>query len=444
MSVPDPAELPVGLRHPKANFLSRYGQIAFLTVAIVLLAGGAIWAARYDDLSNYATLARFYEGIAGMGAGFLLALRLRRISWSLFWLVAVGLRVVFFPMTPGPDVYRYAWEGHIQNQGFNPYSNAPDSAALERLRDNVWERVEHKGVSAIYPPLAEVGFRILAAVSLSPLLFKAAFVVADLLVCLLLARRFGFTRSLLYAWNPLIVYSFAGGAHYDSWLLLCITAAWLAWENQHRIACALLIGAAVAIKWITVPIALWVAWREWRKGDWRHAVGFLCLAALPFLLAWPIATRAHLIAPLIPTAFALHARSCELIPGIVSWLWPGQFWRNTIYLLPGAVLLPWLLIRYRSFTQFSESYLLVLLAFSPMVHAWYFTWLIPFAVFTRNRGTIAISLTAFAYFGIPFIRGMPDDSAMLVGIQRTIVWLPLVAGFAWTRYSERPANFIAS
>lgn len=439
MNMPAPAELPIGvegLRHRKANFLSRYPQAALLVATIVLLTAGAVWVARHDDVSNHAMLAGFYLGIAGMGAGFLLALRLRRISWPLFWLVAIGLRVAFFPMTPGPDVYRYVWEGHIQNQGFDPYSHAPDAAALEPLRDRVWERVEHKSVSAIYPPLAQLGFRILAAVSLSPSLFKAAFLLADLAVCLLLARRFGVTRSLLYAWNPLVIYSFAAGAHYDSWLLLCVTGAWLAWEKESRVACALLIGAAAAIKWITFPMMLWIAWRVASKGNWRRAIGFLCVAALPFFLVWPIVTRGHLTAPLIPSDFALHARSCELIPAIVSWIRPDRFWRNSIYLFPLAVLSLWLIARCPNFVRFAEGYLLLLLTLSPMVHAWYFTWLIPFAVFTRNVGTIAVSLTAFAYFGIPSMHEMLDRDPTLVGVQRAFIWLPLIAGFAWTRCGQ--------
>ena len=110
--------------------------------------------------------------------------------------------------------------------------------------------------SAIYPPLAELGFRLLADLSQSVLLFKLAFIAADLAVCFLLRARFGARRSVLYAWNPLILYSFAGGAHYDSWFGLCLVAAWLFWENGafHRAAATL--GMAVALKWISLPILI--------------------------------------------------------------------------------------------------------------------------------------------------------------------------------------------
>jgi hypothetical protein len=42
------------------------------------------------------------------------------------------------------------------------------------------------------------------------------FVAADLLVAGLLARLAGFQAAAWYAWNPAVIYAFAGGAHYDS------------------------------------------------------------------------------------------------------------------------------------------------------------------------------------------------------------------------------------
>lgn len=436
-NTPEPLVVSNETQNGDSSLASGEARFLSLAVASVLLVIGAIWAAQHENLSDSTALSQFYLGIAAMSAGFLIAFRIRGISWPVFWLITIALRVAFLPMSPGPDVYRYVWEGHIQTQGFDPYSHPPADPALIGLRDSTWEQVEHKNVSAIYPPLAEVCFRLLAAISSSPLLFKSAFVLADLAVCLLLTRRFGIVRSLLYAWNPLVIYSFAGGAHYDSWLLLCVTAAWLAWEEECLISCAVLIGAAVAIKWIALPILIWSAWRVARNQGAHRAFKFLFVGALPFLVFWPIATRGHFTAPLIPADFAMHARSCELIPAIVSWLWPDRFWRNTIYVLPLAALTLWLIIRRRSFSRFGESYLLLLLALSPMVHAWYFTWLIPFAVVTRNVGTIAVSVTAFAYFGMPFVQGVPEAGSVAVALQRIIIWLPLIAGYAWSDYLLR-------
>jgi hypothetical protein len=51
---------------------------------------------------------------------------------------------------------------------------------------------------------------MLAAVSTTVFFFKLAFALADLLAGWLLWRRYGAPAALLYLWNPLVIYSFAG------------------------------------------------------------------------------------------------------------------------------------------------------------------------------------------------------------------------------------------
>jgi hypothetical protein len=98
------------------------------------------------------------------------------------------------------------------------------------------------------------------------------------------------------------------------------------------------------------------------------------------------------------------------------------------------------LLRSDSITLFCERWLLALLVLSPMVHAWYFTWLIPFAVATRNAGSIAVSLSAFAYFGISALPGGPVSGWPAVYVQLGLIWLPFVCGFAWSEYRRITAN----
>ena len=45
-------------------------------------------------------------------------------------LLGILARIVFLPYPVANDVYRYVWEGYIQNLGFNPYQYAPLSAEL--------------------------------------------------------------------------------------------------------------------------------------------------------------------------------------------------------------------------------------------------------------------------------------------------------------------------
>ena len=155
----------------------------------------------------------------------------------LLWGATIGLRLAVFFMTPGDDLWRYLWEGHIQLHGHNPYLLSPNAPELSALRLPWWNTINHKDFAAIYPPGIEWVFRELAALATRlaisaehwPLLFKALFALADLgTIWLLLKLNTGSGRyrtTAWYAWNPAVIIGFAGAGHYDSLLLFTLTAA---------------------------------------------------------------------------------------------------------------------------------------------------------------------------------------------------------------------------
>ncbi|MBU0677519.1 MAG: hypothetical protein KJ626_05325, partial [Verrucomicrobia bacterium] len=98
--------------------------------------------------------------------------------------ISIISRILIFGMDPSDDVYRYIWEGRVQNAGFSPYALSPDSDQLVHLRDDNWTRINHKDKTAIYPPGASLLFRGLARFTDNPYVFKAATVAADLLTVL--------------------------------------------------------------------------------------------------------------------------------------------------------------------------------------------------------------------------------------------------------------------
>ncbi|MHC4816819.1 MAG: hypothetical protein ACYTF8_01990, partial [Planctomycetota bacterium] len=98
----------------------------------------------------------------------LLCLR-RPASARLVLLVAVLVRVPFcLSDYHSDDVYRYLWEGQIQRAGYNPYAHAPFDSALNHLRDDDHQKINHPEYKTIYPPLAQVFFRSAAGLGLSP------------------------------------------------------------------------------------------------------------------------------------------------------------------------------------------------------------------------------------------------------------------------------------
>ena len=405
-----------------------------LYLSTVLLVFGAIAIVPYGDFRDVAVTVPFFIGIAIMSVGFAVSWAISTLPSWWFWTVAVLTRALLLPMYPGDDVWRYLWEGYIQNLGFSPYHYAPNAAELIPYRTEWWELMNHLEVSAIYPPLTQWGFRGLAAIAPSVLIFKLGFILADLGVCWLLARRFGHRKTLLYAWNPLILYSFAGGAHYDSWFILPLVGVWLAWDEGRQKVSSLALGVSVAMKWMSLPMLSFLALPALKKWQVKGTIAVLFLGFLPMAIASiPFCNLQE--CPLIPTSstFVSHGRSAEFFPYFISQIWPQSLEPgfNKVYLIPLALSGLFLLWKSRRFVTFAEGYFFALLTLSPIVHAWYFTWIIPFAVASRNLGTRLVSISAFAYFLLPYYKEL-GEGWYLQPPERYFLWFPFVLGFLWT------------
>ncbi|NJM96164.1 MAG: hypothetical protein HC800_02165 [Phormidesmis sp. RL_2_1] len=79
-----------------------------------------------------------------------------------------------------------------------------------------------------------------------------------------------------------------------------------------------------------------------------------------------------------------------------------------------------------------------LMLLSPIIHAWYFTWLVPFAVASGNWGTRWVSLSAFVYFALPHGLATGTGDWMLSQPQRWFLWLPFILGNLYSLVAQRP------
>lgn len=415
--------------------LVTWGSGAFLIL-------GAYVMLPHGRLHEYGTVPWFLAGAAFMLFGFFLAMQFKPISVWIFWGVAVAARLVLLFQAPGDDIYRYVWEGRMAMAGWNPYLHAPDAVALEPLRDGLWQSVQHKTFTAIYPPLAQWMMAGLAAIWASPFFFKLAFALADLMVAWLLARRFGTGRALFYAWNPLVIYSFAGGGHYDSVFILAMVLGWFAWADGRPFRAAGWLGAAVALKWLALPLLAWVGWRilvdAWRKRQPLPLLVAMVTGALPLALSYValgLWTREWTL-QLHPPKFSQYARSAEFIPGIVGWFWEQSKYHNQWFALPLAGAWIWIILRGRDFARSAEAMFFTALILTPMLHAWYFTWVIPFVVTTRNRGVILVTASSFFYFLLYHHVEAPQGEWLLSSWETALLWLPYVGGFLWSAFKE--------
>jgi hypothetical protein len=180
-----------------------------------------------------------------------------------------------------------------------------------------------------------------------------------------------------------------------------------------------------------------VTWQTWRKINFRWAIIILICGLLPIIISalfFCSFDRCYLI----PTDsnFVERGRSAEFIPYFLAKIWQSSRQTNDIFAIPLAIGSLFLLWKAKTFHQFSQGYFFTLLIISPIIHAWYFTWIIPFAVATQNWGVRLLSISAFIYFVLPYRQALGFDNWRLTTTETLCLWLPLIAGYFFQKNQE--------
>ena len=171
-------------------------------------------------------------------------------------------RLLFLAYPAGNDVFRYIWEGYIQNLGFNPFVFAPTHPALADIArgdiHQIWQQINHPDLSAAYPPLALLLFRLLAGLNPAPFFFKIVMIGFDIGVMVVLTlmirhRSVNPSRLILYAFNPLVLLYIAGEGHMDViQLFFLLLSLYLILCKKHHFSGFLMLGLAVVSKYFAL------------------------------------------------------------------------------------------------------------------------------------------------------------------------------------------------
>jgi rSAM/selenodomain-associated transferase 1 len=264
------------------------------TSGAVLTIVAVWWAARGDQTHR---VPEFLAGFGLAAVAYGVALTCAR-GVSSRWMTAllggaVLWRVLLIATPPmlSDDIYRYVWEGRIQLHGGNPFAWAdrPEAEHWSGLRDDIWQGVNHKGYTAIYPAFWQLAAAAVVAFDDSLTGMKAFVVACELLMWLALAgllRRRGLPRErlLIAAWSPLALVEIAGSGHNDALGMALAVGALLAIESGHpwRSAIAVALGAQAKV----LPGLLAATWgRRYRLRHVLVAIGVAGLLAVPYLSA---------------------------------------------------------------------------------------------------------------------------------------------------------------
>ena len=338
-------------------------------------------------------------------------------------------RAIFLFYPAGNDIYRYIWEGYVQNQGFNPYIHAPDDPALSVIAQgelhSIWKSINHKSYPAVYPPLTLLIFRLLAGLRPDPMLFKIFMVLLDMVLLIVLAfivklRKLPANRLLLYACNPLVIFFIAGEGHLDGIQVFFLFLAILFFLKKKSIGGFLSLGLSVVIKYFTaVALPFFLT----AKNGWK------CLVVLlPVVLFIPyVAAGSGVLKSLVSFGTSMHYNDSLVV------LLRGLF-SNSAPLVAGVLIfagLVWIFIFVHDSLRSVYLACGFLLVFLPTLHPWYLILMAPFLVFFPSRAWLWLQsamLFTFPVMAIDYNTGVFQEIHWLKIFEYVPFYMLLVWG----------------
>lgn len=309
--------------------------------------------------------------------------------WPLLGL-ALLFRLTLLVSAPSlsDDIYRYIWDGRVQLAGINPYLHAPEAPAVAHLRDGLYNGINHKGVSTIYPPLAQFFFLLVCALHPGLLAMKGALVLVELALVLLLVRILrqqgqDERRVLLYAWNPLPIIEVAGSGHLDVLAVSLLLLA-LYWLEAGRRQAAVWAGAGALLAKFLPALALPLFWRR-LQGQRRLLWWLPLLVGLGFLPYAGAGTQlftglqAYLLKWRFNDAFFSLVYQLLKDPALGQDETALQQAKLLCAALLGLVVL-WACWRGGDLYRVAFAILGAYLLLTPTLHPWYLMWVLPFFV----------------------------------------------------------------
>ena len=373
----------------------------------------------------------------------------RRAVWLVLG-VALIMRVVLItnPLLLSSDIYRYVWDGRVQAAGINPYRYIPADPALTALRDRaIYPNINRRTYArTIYPPAAQVVFAIVGRISQTVIAMKLAMLACEVVAVVCLLRllalaRLPAERVLIYAWNPLVLWSFACDGHVDAIAVALLAVALLCRAERRFGAAGAFLAGAVLAKFLPIVVAPaflrgGVFWRPALAGlavilvlyglyisAGPHVLGFLSAYDQEEGLAdgsgfWLLAGLAHLV----PLPRGVSAIYVACVAGVLGLLSLGILRRQA----SGTVTDVTMLCRDTGVLAGSA-----MAALSPH-YTWYFAWLALPAVIAPIPAVIWLSAAPVALYLDP------DNSHFL---WRSIVYVPaaaLTVASLWRRRQRLP------
>ncbi len=301
------------------------------------------------------------------------------------------------------DIHRYLWEGRVQQAGINPYLISPENEGLKDLRDSNYHLMDHRFLTAIYPPGAQLFFRLVTKMSDEVVFLKSILILCYggciwILIQILKLGNIPKERVLIFAWNPLVLIETASSGHIDILgVLLLLFSILLFFQNKFYFS-GILLSASVLVKYMPIPfLFLWV-----RQMRIKVGLVFLFMIGIEFmLLYWPYRESFQKIFDSLLTYMG-HWQFNGFIYRCVMEYYPEResFIRGSVLLI--ALEIIYFFWRKTSLLRAVPIVIVSILFLSPVLYPWYLLWLVPFLVFKPILSMIAFTACIqLSYFILP-------------------------------------------
>lgn len=394
---------------------SAAGRMAGL---VVVLVGLGMLASAWLRLCRLASRAEEHEQ-----ADLLARVRIATLAWSLPLLLA--------PPLFSRDGWSYAAQGTMTHRGISPYDFGPWSLVGPRsVPGPIVEGVDPRWMAtpAPYGPVPLIGGDLAAGLTSDPWLLVVAHRVIALVGLVLLAwsvprlaRWCGANPALASALvlaSPLMIANGVAGLHNDLLMVGLMAAAVVVAREHGWAAGAVLTGlaagvklpgglACVAIVLLTLPAAASLCTRVGHSArvgavavaalvvpgvGWGLGVGWVGALGVPGTVNTPLS---------LPT---LVGGWLDLVARLLGLATPHETFLDLVRLLAQAAALGvvgWVLATHRTgdgraAVRSLGLVMVAVIALSPVVHLWYFLWVVPFVAVQRvgRGGMVALVATS--------------------------------------------------
>ena len=396
--------------------------------------------------------------------------RTRDDSRLLWTLIILGLlfRVALLPaqQIQEDDVYRYLWDGKVFAHNINPYKFAPDEitrlremiiqdpeafeqkydtqsqAELSLLYDLKWEspetlvfqeRINHPQVATIYPPLAQMIFRLAHQIQPDSIFtLRILFLIFDLVALMfiiLTLHALGMNRlwSMVYFWCPLVIKETFNSTHLDIIGIAMLCGTLYCVVQRRFFSAHAFLALSVVGKLYPAVLLPFILKQQLKMDDsaianrWlRCGLGVLLFGGLVAFFYMPFleigsqnfsglkafATRWQQndsIFAMLVWFFGLFVESSGPVP--FSYDLPSLLAKITVALILGVVLM-YLLFRTKEPERpepkavLEPMFIIMALVFllSPVQNPWYLCWIVPFLCFFPWRSGILLTGLVGLYY----------------------------------------------